>query len=113
MPGPPRRHHLSHHNHHPSHHQLSRRHHPSSRPGERGGPENPDPPPPNPDPPSPLSWPKAIRAVRGWLTPWLALQRWWQAWSNAPPPTELQNLIDAVATGQALNLYTPELTNYR
>ncbi|MFD5492712.1 hypothetical protein ACFWH4_07205 [Streptomyces sp. NPDC127091] len=32
----------------------------------------------------PPCWPKAIRAVRGWLTPAVALQRWWRAWSNAP-----------------------------
>ncbi len=32
------------------------------------------------------AWPQAIRAVRAWLTPWTALQRWWRAWSNAPPP---------------------------
>jgi hypothetical protein len=28
--------------------------------------------------------PRAIRAVRAWLSPWIALQRCWQAWSNAP-----------------------------
>src|SRR5262245_36154119 len=65
---------------------------------ERGGPALPTPPPPP-------CWPKAIRAVRGWLTPSIVLQRWWRAWSNAPPPPELQALIDAVTTGQTLNLY--------
>jgi hypothetical protein len=31
--------------------------------------------------------------VRAWLSPWIALQRWWQAWSKAPPPppVPLQN----------------------
>ena len=29
---------------------------------------------------------RAIRAVRAWLAPWIALQRWWTAWSNAPRP---------------------------
>jgi hypothetical protein len=27
-----------------------------------------------------------LRAIRAWLTPWIGLQRWWQAWSKAPPP---------------------------
>jgi hypothetical protein len=43
--------------------------------------------------------------VRAWLDPWLSLGRWWRAWSNTPPPTELQELIDAVAAGRPLNLY--------
>ena len=25
------------------------------------------------------SWPRAIRAVRAWLIPWVTLQRWWPA----------------------------------
>lgn len=66
--------------------------------GERGG-SAPAPPPP--------CWPRALRAVRGWLTPALALRRWWQSWSNAPPPPGLQALLDAVTAGQALDLYTP------
>ena len=36
-------------------------------------------------PPPPPSWPRALRAVRAWLTPSIALQRWWTAWSKAPP----------------------------
>ena len=28
--------------------------------------------------------PRAIRAVRAWLAPWITLQRWWAASSNAP-----------------------------
>ncbi|WP_328674153.1 hypothetical protein [Streptomyces sp. NBC_00328] len=57
--------------------------------------------------PHPASWPKAIRAVRGWLTPWTTLQRYWRAWTAKPPPTELQNLINAVSTGRPIDLYTP------
>jgi hypothetical protein len=38
-----------------------------------------------PPPPAP-SWPRALRAVRAWLSPWTVLQRWWTAWSKAPPP---------------------------
>jgi hypothetical protein len=46
---------------------------------ERGGPRAAA---PRPAP----SWPRALRAVRAWLSPWIALQRWWPAWSTAPPP---------------------------
>jgi hypothetical protein len=45
--------------------------------------------------------------VRGWLTPAIALTRWWRAWSTGPPPAELQALIDAVGAGQGLYLYLP------
>ena len=37
--------------------------------------------------------------------PWIALQRWWAAWSKAPPPRQLQALIDSVAAGYSLHLY--------
>ena len=50
-------------------------------------------------------WPQTLRRVRAWLDPWLSLERWWRAWSNRPPPTELQELIDAVGAGRPLNLY--------
>ena len=53
----------------------------------------------------PPSWPRALRAVRAWLTPWSTLQRWWTAWSNAPPPRQLQALIDSAAAGCGLHLY--------
>jgi hypothetical protein len=51
------------------------------------------------------SWPRALRRVRGWLDPWSCLWRCWRAWSSAPPPPELQALLDAVAAGRPLNLY--------
>ncbi|MFJ4597930.1 MULTISPECIES: hypothetical protein [unclassified Kitasatospora] len=57
--------------------------------------------------PHPACSPKAIRAVRAWLDPWITLQRCWRARTNAPPPPELQALIDAVATGRPLDLYSP------
>ena len=57
-------------------------------------------------PPAP-SWPRALRAIRAWLSPWIALQRWWPAWSTAPPPRQLQALIDSVAAGCGLHLYIP------
>ena len=49
----------------------------------------------------------AIRAVRAWLAPRIALQRWWQAWSKAPPPAELQHLLENVSAGHGLFLYLP------
>jgi hypothetical protein len=53
------------------------------------------------------SWPVTLRRVRGWLDPWTFLWRCWRAWSDAPPPPELQALLDAVGQGRALNLYLP------
>jgi len=50
-------------------------------------------------------WPKALRQVRSWLTPWMVLRRLWAAWSDKPPPVELQQLLDAVTYGRPLNLY--------
>jgi len=67
---------------------------------ERGGPHAALPPP------AP-SWPRALRAIRAWLSPSIVLQRWWQAWSKAPPPPQLQALIDSVAAGCGLHLYLP------
>ena len=55
----------------------------------------------------PVSWPMTLRRVRGWLDPWTFLWRCWRAWSNAPPPPELQALLDAVSQGRPLNLYLP------
>ena len=76
------------------------RHRSRSPAAERGGPHAAAPPP------AP-SWPQALRAIRAWLSPWIALQRWWQAWSKAPPPPQLQALIDSVTAGCGLHLYIP------
>ncbi|MFF4978335.1 hypothetical protein [Streptomyces sp. NPDC001083] len=46
-------------------------------------------------PPTPASW----------LTPAITLTRWWQAWTDTDPPHELHALIDAVTTGQGIDLY--------
>ena len=52
--------------------------------------------------------PRALRAVRSWLTPAdHTLTRWWQAWSKAPPAAELQHLLNNVSAGHGLNLYLP------
>jgi len=53
------------------------------------------------------SWPVALRAVRAWLIPWSVLARCWRSWSPAPPPRQLQWLLEAVAGGQPLHLYLP------
>jgi len=39
--------------------------------------------------------------------PWTPLQRWWQAWSKAPPPPQLQALINSITAGHGLHLYIP------
>ncbi|WP_405876985.1 hypothetical protein [Streptomyces sp. NBC_00005] len=46
-----------------------------------------------------------LRAIRSWLTPAITLNRWWRAWTDKDPPSELQALIDAVTTGHRLDLY--------
>lgn len=50
-------------------------------------------------------WPRALRAIRSWLTPAVTLNRWWRAWTDKDPPSELQALIDAVTTGHGIDLY--------
>jgi len=50
------------------------------------------------------SWPEALRAVRGWLEPWVMLWRYWRAFSNKPPPPELRALLDRVFSGRGLYL---------
>ena len=64
-------------------------------------------PPASAVPPPAPSWPRALRAIHAWLSPWIALQRWWSAWSTAPPPPQLQALINSVAAGCGLHLYIP------
>ncbi|MBO0780089.1 MAG: hypothetical protein J2P37_14795 [Ktedonobacteraceae bacterium] len=53
-----------------------------------------------------MSWPRALRAVRSWLEPWILLRRYWRAWSEQPPPGPLQGLVEALAHGQHLFLYS-------
>ena len=43
--------------------------------------------------------------VRAWLDPWTFLWRCWRAWSNAPPPPQLQALLTSVGQGRPLDLY--------
>ena len=58
-------------------HGMRVRHRGRDPAAERGGPSAAAPPP------AP-SWPRALRAIRAWLSPWIALQRWWPAWSVRP-----------------------------
>jgi hypothetical protein len=50
-------------------------------------------------------WPVALRHIRAWLTPATLLQRYWRAWSHAPPPAPLQDLLTAVGAGHAIPVY--------
>jgi hypothetical protein len=52
-------------------------------------------------------WPATLRRIRAWLTPATLLPRYWHAWSNAPPPDPLQDLLTAVTTGHPIPAYTP------
>src|SRR5712692_2872681 len=53
-----------------------------------------------------VSWPLALRAVRGWLEPWIMLRRYWSGWSPQPPPPALQVLLQWLERGQAIALYS-------
>jgi len=52
-----------------------------------------------------VSWPQALRAVRGWLEPYVMLNRYWRAFSGMDPPQELGALLDWVFSGRGLHLY--------
>jgi hypothetical protein len=58
-----------------------------------------------------VSRPVALRQVRGWLTPWTLLRRCWRAWSPAPPPRELQELLNWMGNGHPFNLCLLYLQN--
>jgi len=52
-----------------------------------------------------VPWPEALRAVRGWLEPWVMLWRYWRAFSRTAPPPELRALLERVFSGRGLYLY--------
>jgi SRSO17 transposase len=60
-----------------------------------------------PSSPPPPSWPVTLRRVRACLTPIHLLQRAWQAWTTAPMPHQLRELIDTLFAGHRLCLYLP------
>jgi hypothetical protein len=51
------------------------------------------------------SWPETLRAVRGWLEPWIMLWRYWRAFTDLPPPLELKALLERMFSGEGLYLY--------
>ena len=51
------------------------------------------------------SWPETLRAVRGWLEPYVMLWRYWRAFTDMPPPKELKALLERVFSGEGLYLY--------
>src|SRR5258708_22954510 len=53
-----------------------------------------------------MSWPMALRAVRGWLEPWIMLRRYWHGWSQLPPPPALQFLLGWLERGHSIALYS-------
>ncbi len=52
-----------------------------------------------------MSWPEALRVVRGWLEPYVMLWRYWRAYCGMPPPLELKALLEQVFSGRGLYLY--------
>jgi hypothetical protein len=52
-----------------------------------------------------VSWPESLKAVRAWLEPWVMLSRYWRAFSEMPPPSELKALLEWVFSGRGLCLY--------
>jgi hypothetical protein len=54
----------------------------------------------------PISGRSALQGPQwGSVNSWIWLRRWWRAWSSAPPPPELQALLDALAQGYPLPFY--------
>jgi hypothetical protein len=46
-----------------------------------------------------------LRAVRGWLEPYIMLWRYWSGYTDLPPPEELRVLLDWVFSGEGIYLY--------
>jgi hypothetical protein len=53
-----------------------------------------------------LSWPEALRQVRSWLEPAIMLKRYWCAFSPAPPPFGIRELLDWLRQGNGINVYS-------
>jgi hypothetical protein len=52
-----------------------------------------------------VSWLEVLRAVRGWLEPYVMLMRYWRVFSEMPPPPQLKALLERVFSGTGLYLY--------
>jgi osmotically inducible protein OsmC len=57
-----------------------------------------------------MSWAKALRRVRGWLTSSVLLQRCWRRWSTSPPPRVTAG-ADRVTVGRPIRQYLPAVAN--
>jgi Transposase DDE domain len=57
-----------------------------------------------PPPPPPVTWPRALRKVRAWLQPYVMLQRYWRAYTDLPPPKQLEALLDRLFCAEGLRL---------
>jgi hypothetical protein len=81
------------------------RHRPSARPPRRprGGRSRPV---IGAEPADRSSWPGVAHGA-GLVDPWSVLWRCWRAWSPAPPPAALQQLLDGLTTGRPLHLHLP------
>ncbi len=52
-----------------------------------------------------VSWPEALRVVRGWLGPYVMLWRYWRGYTDKDPPEEFRALLEQVFSGEGLYLY--------
>jgi hypothetical protein len=55
--------------------------------------------------PPPVSWPQALRKVRAWLQPYVMLLRYCRAYTDLPPPEQLEALLDRLFSAEGLHLY--------
>ncbi|GAC1470370.1 MAG: hypothetical protein PVSMB7_21040 [Chloroflexota bacterium] len=53
-----------------------------------------------------IVWQEILRRVRSWLCPWAQITRYWQSWSQAPPPPELAALLVHVTHSRPLDAPT-------
>lgn len=53
----------------------------------------------------PASWCRLLRGVRGWLEPFVWIQRYWRAFSDGELPHDLQTLLSRCREGRSLCLF--------
>jgi hypothetical protein len=59
------------------------------------------------------SWPRALRAIRAWLTPWIVPQRWWPGMVQSAPAAAAPG-PDELGRGEPRPApLHPKLTNHR